>query len=443
MDQPTGGAEPNIAVLADGTLFIAAVSGSQERPNALAGAAWLWRSADGGTSWETLRAPQRGTALGTLPGTRRPFGSSDADVVTSPDGWVYYTDWWNWGAPLVAPDPAGLGVNARHGNYLVERSGDGGKTWEASPVTTLDGLTGAVDRQWLLAGEDGFVGLFYAYFHPVQNQVRALGDPLGRSDFLMSLQVVLSDDHGASWSDPVTVVGPVSGRGYQIAHPTILAGGALAMPLGDTDESNLAGDWRAPSRVRVMVSEDHGLSWWPRDVAQVPEGFDNLWAVQGAADGEGNLFVAWAARTGENMTVFVRGSGDEGLTWGEPEPLRSAGLNFLPWVAARGAGQVAVGWYGSDASGDPEKAGNDTAWFSYVAERSGPGQPWRVGKVSDEPVKTGPMCPKGAACRANRELLDYVSLAYDGDGRLHHAFATSREVGGAKAGLVHYAARAG
>ena len=43
MDQPTGGAEPNLAIAPDGTLWITAVAGSQERPNHERGAAWLWR----------------------------------------------------------------------------------------------------------------------------------------------------------------------------------------------------------------------------------------------------------------------------------------------------------------------------------------------------------------------------------------------------------------
>jgi hypothetical protein len=356
-------------------------------------------------------------------------------VVASPDGWVYYSDWWNWGAPLAG--------TPRIGSYLVERSADGGNSWESAPVTTLDGVVGGVDRQWLLAGEEGFVGLFYAYFHGPQNAVRQLGDLQGRADTIMSLQVVRSEDHGASWGNPVTAVPPVSGLAYQIAHPARLPDGALALPFGEvTSTSVTTDDFRNPSRVRVTLSEDQGRTWEPRTVAEVPEGFDNLWAVQGATDDAGNLVVAWAARTGERMTLFLSESADRGTTWTEPQALRAEGLNFLPWVAARGDGQVAVAWYGGNATGEPEEAGEDARWYAFVAERQGRGQPFRIGTVGEEPVKQGPMCPKGAACAANRELLDYVSLAYGPDGRLHMAFARSREVDGAKAGLVHYAGSA-
>lgn len=439
MDQPTGGAEPNIAVLQDGTLFITAVAGSQERPNALEGTSWLWRSQDDGATWETLRAPLRETPLGTVPMTRRPFGSSDADVVTSPDGYVYYSDWWNWGAPV-----AGVPVaSSRYGSYLVERSSDGGDTWESAPVTTLDSL-GGIDRQWLVAGNDGFVGLFYAYFHGPQNAASAVGDPFGRGDFVMSINLVRSFDHGATWSEPIVVAEPIPDRSYQIAHPFALPDGTLVMPFGSVGPGT--DFWRNPGSVRVAISDNNGTSWYLRTVAEVPEGFDNLWAVQGAADATGlavdaagHLYVAWAARTSDTMTVFVSRSGDGGTTWSPPQALRSEGLNFLPWVAAKGDGTVAVGWYGGDATGDPLEAAEDAAWYAYVAESSDGGRTFRVGYASDEPVKVGPMCPRGAACTADRELLDYVSLAYDAEGRLHYSFARSREVAGAKAGLVHYA----
>lgn len=463
MDQPTGGAEPNIAVTADGALFITAVAGSQERPNALEGASWLWRSTDNGTTWETLRAPMRETPLGSVPQTRRPFGSSDADVVASEDGWVYYSDWWNWGSPVIvpvpqAPPPAPGGVlpvspNARYGSYLVERSSDGGDTWESVPVTTLD-TVGGIDRQWLVPGNDGYLGLYYSYFHGVQNTLRGLGDPYGRSDGVMSIQAVHSFDHGATWSRPTTVVEPVAGRGYQIAHPWAHPGGAIVMPYGDVYPGS--DFWHMRSHVRLAVSIDNGSTWATHTVAEVPEGFDNLWAVQGAIDAAGTIHVAWAARTGENMTLFHAESADLGITWTKPLALRAEGLNFLPWVAARGDGEVAVAWYGSgrvcdpsessavacggNATGKPEEAPEDSEWFAYVAHRAGPGAAWSLGLANgDAPVKTGPLCPKGAACRGDRELLDYPSLVFDGAGNLHVAFATSREVDGVKAGLVTYA----
>jgi hypothetical protein len=435
MDQATTGAEPNIAIAPDGTLWITAVAGSQERPNHEQGAAWLWRSRDDGTTWETLREPQRDTPLGTVPGTRRPFGSSDADVVTSPDGYVYYSDWWNWGAPVTSPVglPIGLPISpfARYGSYLVERSADGGTTWDTTSITTLDSF-GGIDRQWLIAGDDGWVGLFYAYFHgPNPSRPTEATDVLSGYS---SIQAVYSRDHGATWSDPTSVTGPTDKGFSQIAHPRLSPDGLLWMPHGYTANTPAGGYWEDPSEVRVALSDDLGTTWRDVKVTDVPEGFDNLWAVQGDVAADGTMHVAWSARTGETMTLFHASSSDRGATWSTPHALRAEGLNFLPWVAARDE-TAAIAWYGSNATGDPAKAPDDTEWSLYVARLGADG--WNVSPVGS-PVKVGAMCPRGAACPSDRELLDYPSIAFGPDGRLHASFATSRDLNGAKAGLVNY-----
>ena len=106
-----GAGEPNIAVLPDGTLFVTSPTGLQMKPNALEGAAYLWRSTDGGATWETLRGPE------TSPVGLGAFCSCDADVIASPDGTIYFSDWWN-------------------GNYMVEASTDGGGSWSSAPFVT-------------------------------------------------------------------------------------------------------------------------------------------------------------------------------------------------------------------------------------------------------------------------------------------------------------------
>lgn len=397
----TGAAEPNLAVHPDGTLFATAPVGLTPDPNAAEGSAWLWRSTDGGDTWEVLRDPH---VTDRDPTDLGPWCSCDADVVASPDGWVYYTDWWSAG--LVA------------GNYLVEASPDGGDTWTSHPVTMPRAVTFSVDRQWLVAGEDGFVGLFYHY-NPGTGFVPDDGPlPGGR------IEAVFSHDHGATWSAPVTVVEEPEGTFDQISKPRLLPDGTLAIATG---HMTVEGDefWTAPGEVRVSVSTDDGATWTQRTVAEVPEGFDNLWAVQSAVDDAGTLHVAWAARTGENMTVFHSESNDAGASWSEPTALRSAGLNFLPWVAARGDGEVAVGWYGGNAKGEPTDAPGDAPWFAYVAERSHATGNWTVTRVSPDPVKVGPLCPRGASCDGDRELLDYVSLRYTPSGELVVAYARS------------------
>lgn len=394
-----GGGEPNIAALSDGTLFVTVPTGLQAKPNAHEGAAWLWRSQDGGETWETLRSPGVGPL--TRPGA---FCSCDADVVTSPDDWVYYSDWWD-------------------GGYLVERSDDGGDTWMPAPITTLDAaLLVTVDRQWLVAGPDGFVGLFYAHFPLVRHDaLREAAD-----EFNVGVSAVYSHDHGETWSRPVAVVTREAGHGTQIAHPRMLADGTLVMPWADVTIAD--GYWRDAGAVKLAVSTDGGETWTHKHVADAPEGFDNLWAVQADVTLEGVVHVGWAARLDdERMGLFHASSADLGETWSNVTTVCGEGLNFLPWVATAADGRVALGWYGGDVTGEPDEAAQGAEWFAYVAESADGGATWTKAKVSDEPVKRGPMCPRGAACDGERELLDYVGMVYAPDGRMHYAYARSSD----------------
>lgn len=441
MEQPSMGAEPNLAILPGGAIFVTAVAGSQERPNALEGAAWLWRSVDGGDSWETLRAPARDTPLGTpqLPNSRRPFGSSDADVAASSDGWIYYTDWWNWGAP-VAGTP-------RTGNYLVERSNDNGATWEATPVTGPDGTN--VDRQWLVAGEGGFVGLAYNWF----NDPRNLGTtPLGPGG--SELRIVVSRDHGATFEGPFVVAPTGPDVGYVIAKPFIVplangteldasvAGGALVFPYFELPWSaNLS----APAVLKVAHSLD-GESWTATTVAEDVV-METIWPLQGASWGEGRATLAWNARDGDGISLFashLEGIGADATEWTAPARIVSGGTTFLPWVAGDAeSGRVAVGAYFSNATGRAQDAPNETEWRLGIWESGTPLANASFERVfASEVVKRGPLCPEGAACASNRELLDYAAVAYGPDGRLHAAWARSREnpeAPGALIGHVHYA----
>lgn len=439
MPQEYDGSEPNIAILGDGTIFVTANAGASLKPTPVEGNAWLWRSSDGGATWDVLRSPE--VAPGLDRGDYRPWGSGDADVVTSPDGWVYYTDFWvlQVGVPQV-------GTTGLVRNIAVEGSGDGGDSWPTrSPVSAVDVEPGrfgtqqdnvngmALDRQWLAAGDDGRVGLFFSDQQPDRH-----------------LDVAWSIDHGQTWSLPSVVVPSAEGEHYRIGHPWRTPDGGFVLPYGVTyvEESKFTD----PAEVRVAVSTDEGATWDQVRVADVPHGFGSGFGVAGAVDDTGNVAVAWIGRrnitddgddANATWSVFFAESQDRAASWSEPVAIRSQGLNFLPWVAATGDGRVAVGWYGGDATGDPMAAGDEAEWFAYVAERPAPSAGWVVGKVDPRAVKVGPMCPYGGSCASDRELLDYLSLEYAPDDRLHIVFARSPDVTGEDFGArVFHAAAA-
>lgn len=414
------GAEPNIAALADGTLFVIAPSDGSFLPSARDGAAYLWRSTDHGASWTALRTP---TPLETPVGPTSLWYSGDSDVVTSSDGWVYYSDWWI-GPPYLAG-----------GNYNVVASGDGGNTWTSAPITTIDAFYG-VDRQWLVAGEGGHVVLVYAYYHPVRNAIDTVADVPARGDYRMSLNAVVSEDHGATWSMPIAVTLPIAGHQMLHGKTVLLQDGTLVVPYVDTTNRYLSD----PGVVRVAISKDGGYSWAQREVATIKQAAEAVWPVQAAVDDGGKLYVVWNERQGEHMPILIATSDDSGASWSEPTVVAATGIHALPWAAARENGTLALGWYGSwNATGDPQEADDSTEWNALLAVSNDGGATFSFGRASATPVKVGPWCTSGAACPSDRELLDYVSLVYDADGRLHYAFARSETQGSSVTAHVQYA----
>lgn len=416
---PVRSPEPIVETFSDTGLFIAAIASPQDDPNQRVGASWLWRSLDGGDSWDTLRAPGAGvSATVDRPG---PFGTWDVDVRASGDGWVYYTDFWT--AYPGPPVSAFIGP----GNLMVERSNDDGVTWTSTPITIPE--PALFDRQWLLTGPDGLVGLFWASsFEPGNIGAAATG-------YVSALKAVFSHDHGATWSTaaPTKVVPPVPDSIEQIARPFVIPGGPIVMPYTNTPGISRGADeddrparyWLAPTQIAIAMSEDQGETWTQRVVANAPEGLDNLWALQGAADDVGNAYLAWAAREGDHIRVFFIESHDSGRSWTAPTALSAPGFAVLPWVAATGNGTVAVAWYFTEGSGRSEGAAAETAWFPQVALRRH-GDGFVMANASNAPVKYGPWCAKGNNCVdavGTNELRDFLSVAFDRAERVHLAYA--------------------
>jgi hypothetical protein len=102
----------------------------------------------------------------------------------------------------------------------------------------------------------------------------------------------------------------------------------------------------------------------------------------------------------------------------------TTGLHILPWLAATGNGTVTLGRYGSFAArGDPADQPTDTRWHAYLAESHDGGLSGTATQVSETPVKKGNLCPGGSGCSGDRKLLDYWSVAYAADGRLHVSYS--------------------
>lgn len=98
------------------------------------------------------------------------------------------------------------------------------------------------------------------------------------------------------------------------------------------------------------------------------------------------------------------------------------------WPAERAAHRAPVRRARTGPAARPRPRGRSTD----------PGATWGLGPARREPVKTGAMRALGAACRGERGLRDYVSLAFEPEGRVHDAFAVGKNLGNERrTALVH------
>ena len=346
--------EPRMAVAPDGTLYVAA---SQPL-----GRDSVFTSADDGDTWSAL------------PGTNIPFGGGDDDVMVSSDGTVW----------LAGQEPGSLCES-------VASSVGGGAAFVPQPIAC--GVLGSADRPWLAASDRGPQGLrVFLYFNLNGTHT-----------------ITASDDGGLTWSTVGTLPGGhfpgylvVDGTaGFVYAVTTIRTGGHDASLV-------------------VYRSADEGATWTPYPVAPMTTGDRGLSHVYLAADDAGNLYTAWADDPdGSGMRVWFARSTDHAATWSPPVLVSSAaGTHVFPAIDAGTPGRVAVAWYETPTTGDPNTLDDAAQWHVEGATSIDGGVHWTTAAVSSV-NHTGALCTKGGSCSGHRLLLDFLSVVVDGDGAAH------------------------
>jgi hypothetical protein len=142
-----------------------------------------------------------------------------------------------------------------------------------------------------------------------------------------------------------------------------------------------------------------------------------------AMDGAGNLYVAAAGTTKsgqKNTNLWLFKSSSRGQKWSAPVQVNQSTLkaNVLPGITAgKGGGQVAIGWFGTTSSGDPNTLTNQ--WRYYAALSYDGGRSFSRATVTPSVIHYGDVCTQGVFCGLipgqpeNRNLLDFSSLAVD------------------------------
>ncbi|MFC1531221.1 sialidase family protein [Gemmatimonadota bacterium] len=287
--------EPMVAEHPQGALFVAgftkAIEESGQPPK-------LFMSVDAGATWEAVY-------VGTAP--EGAVGNSDVDLAIAPDGTVYFLT---------------MGFDRAKGegtHVAVGVSRDIGKTW-AWTYLSQDRFD---DRPWIEVAPDGVV-------HVVWNDGQGVSH-------------ALSTDAGQTWGEQERIH-PQGGSSHLVVGP----GGEIAVRITPRSASGNRYDEGVDL---IAVSVDGGITWekrrppgnraWGSDSSEsdlLPR-----WVEPMAWDAEGTLYHLWS----EGSVLWLGRSADQGETWeawaivtGE-EPL------YYPYLAARGAGELAATWFSS------------------------------------------------------------------------------------------------
>jgi hypothetical protein len=302
------------------------------------------------------------------------------------------------------------------------RSHDHGKTFDANCETgTASNQQGPEsDREWINADPRDPKVLYFTY-HDISAQF-----PL----------IYRSTDGGSSFSPCGMLYQPGSDAfmnfgpgGTDVGKPVVTRTGAIYVPITEPDA---AGNPMSPyDHFDIAVSKDgcSGQTQFTDHVIYTAPGASLANIFSGiAVDGSGTLYaVAAGTLNADQKTygLYLWVSHDQGTTWSKPIQVNPPELtaNVLPAVAGgRGRDQVAIGWYGTSTSGDP----NDTKdeWRYYVAASTDGGATFQRATVTPTPFHYGDVCTTGILCTTgNRNLLDFSSIAVDpADGSIMPVF---------------------
>ena len=374
-DTGVEGAEDNIGVLGDGTVF------TQKGTSTL-------RSRDDGATWETVSPP--GNDRTTLD-------------------------------PMLFVDPRREVVFVDHlyvACSALSWSKDAGETWLTNPAAC--GRPGN-DHQKVASGPSplpgGLPAVYYSYSIPGVWVSRSLD---GGLTWTSSPVVGVTDERvpnntGPVWADE-------EGNVYVPYY--------MCDSLESADSSSrVGGDRRAgEGYMGVGVSHDHGLTWKfvvaaedPGPCSDVDPG---LWA-----DEEGAVYLAYHRPTGVKYVA----SQDHGETWGAPVTVSPPTLRSFVHVdvVAGDAGRLAVVYRATpDTDKGPDAADGWAAWHLYVTfveDATSAAPVIRTGIVNDpaQPVQRGPICTMGIACvGGSRNLLDFIDIAVGPDGRVYPTYTS-------------------
>lgn len=355
----------------------------------------VWASRDGGKTFPI--AQNIGSA----------FGGGDSDVEVGTDGTVYVADL----------EAAGAAVCTSTDHGATFSSGNAAKSADGCKNVTTNQQGPENDRQWLTVGHNQTDAVYLTYH-----------------DFAAGYPIIeRSDDHGATFTPCGTILNPQSqaGQQYSPSNGTLVAKPAID-PAGrmyvEVTEPPLESPPVGASLNSLFIAEsDNGCptgtvfknyTVYTNPGANLGKIFNSV-----TVDRAGNVYVIAAGQTKAGQTttnVWLFVSHDHGVHWTAPIRVNTPNLkaNVMPAVVGGLRGnQVAVGWFGTTDSGDPNNQTNQ--WRYYVATSFDAGKHFSQTTVTPSPIHYGDICTQGLFCGllpnqpGNRNLADFDSMIVD------------------------------
>jgi PKD repeat protein len=223
------------------------------------------------------------------------------------------------------------------------------------------------------------------------------------------------------------------GPGVPIFPPQLCAGGIhghiKVSPQGTAYVPNAAcGEGTGPDLgvVGVALSKDNGITWTHQSIPgstgsadpAVGIGQNNVGKPPGQVPN--TLYLGYISADGHAHAAH---SPDEGETWQDDIDISSIfGIEkaVFPAMVAGDDNRAALSFLGTDPAFYPAKQ----VWHLYIAHTYDGGKSWiLIDQTPTDPVQIGTICLLGTGCSGGRNLLDFMGIDVDAEGRVLVAYA--------------------
>jgi PKD repeat protein len=223
------------------------------------------------------------------------------------------------------------------------------------------------------------------------------------------------------------------GPGVPIFPPQLCAGGIhghiKVSPQGTAYVPNAAcAEGTGPDLgvVGVALSKDNGITWTHESIpgstgsADPAVGIGQNNVGKPAGQVPNTVYVGWISADGHAHAAH---SPDEGTTWQDDIDISSIfGIEkaVFPTMVAGDDNRAAFAFLGTDPAFYPAKQ----VWHLYIAHTYDGGKSWiLIDQTPNDPVQIGTICLLGTGCSGGRNLLDFLGIDVDAEGRVLVAYA--------------------